>query len=187
MSLLLEHQWEHALLAAVIEAAKRECPGCYLGRTAIQKLVYFVQVLDVPMRYKFRIHHYGPFCDEVPSALEWLQADSIVEDLSENDRYSNYAPAENWPVLQEKYAKELELNKETIQSVVKAMGGMDPNTLELIATLHYSFRWVQACGGNGPWQNATITKFKEIKKDKFSDDEISHWYDDLVAAELIEN
>ncbi len=53
MSLLLEHRWEHALVAAVIEAAKESCPNCYLGRTAVQKLIYFLNVVGVPMQLRF--------------------------------------------------------------------------------------------------------------------------------------
>lgn len=187
MSLVFEHRWEHALVASVIDVAKRECPDCYLGRTAIQKLVYFLHVLDVPMRFKFRIHHYGPYCDELASTLDWLQADGVVEDQSSQERYSNFTSSGNWPELQESHQTQLEDCEETVESVVKAMGSMDPKTLELIATLDYSFRWVHARGGEGPWKRLAIEKFKNIKKDKFQDDEIDRWYDILVEAKLIEN
>jgi hypothetical protein len=32
-----------------------------LGRTAIQKILYFLQALNVPMRYRFDVHDHGPF------------------------------------------------------------------------------------------------------------------------------
>src|SRR5690606_14018306 len=110
------------LVAAVVEAAKAANPGMYLGRTAIQKLVYFVQVLKVPMQFRFRIHHYGPFCDELPGALEWLEADDVIVDESREPRYSNFAPGKNWPDLKQQFERELVLAQPTIQSVARALG-----------------------------------------------------------------
>ena len=186
MSLLLEHRWEHALVGAVVEAAKSACPGCYLGRTAIQKLVYFLHVLEVPMQFNFRIHHFGPFCDELAGALDWLQADDIVVDGSQESRYSNFTTGANWPEVKAIYQEDLEKYQETIQSVASALGSMEPRILELIATLDFSYRWVHARGGDGPWREPTIQKFKEIKGTKFSDDEISDWHQRLVNSKLIE-
>ncbi len=53
------------------------------------------------------------------------------------------------------------------------MGDLDPNTLELLATLHFCFRWVKASGGNGPWKTLTIEKFKNIKKERFDNNQIN--------------
>jgi len=187
MSLLLEHRWEHALVAAVIEAAKESCPNCYLGRTAVQKLIYFLNVVGVPMQLRFRIHHYGPFCDELPGVLDWLQADEIVTDnSSEQSRYSDFSPGQNWPEIKEQYQNDLEQYQESINSIASVLGSMEPSTLELIATLDFCFRWIRARGGNGPWKDRTIEKFKEIKGDKFSEDDISEWYQRLVSSNLIE-
>ena len=63
MSLFLTGTWEHALLAKVVSEANAvaQKQGGYLGRTALQKIVYFLQALDVPMRYRFDVHLHGPF------------------------------------------------------------------------------------------------------------------------------
>ena len=186
MSLLFEHRWEHAVVASVIDAAKRSCPGCYLGRTAIQKLVYFLQVLGVPMQFKFRIHHFGPYCDDIASTLDWLQADGVILDQSKKPRYSDFAPGGNWPTVKGSYEPALNNYQSTIDAVVKALGAMEPRTLELISTLDFSYRWVHAQGGNGPWKDRTVKKLKQIKGDKFNDQEIVHWFDQLVSVQLIE-
>lgn len=186
MSLLFTHSWEHALVAAVVEAAKKDCPDCYLGRTAIQKLVYFLHVLDVPMSYKFRIHHFGPFCDELASAVDWLQADSVVVDEATTSKYSNYAPGPNFGEIATSHGEDLEKHKETIDSVVGAMASLEPKELEVAATLDFAFRWVKARGDQGPWKDETIKKFKAIKKDKFSDVQINDWYESLMSAGLIQ-
>ena len=90
MTLQFQHNWERALVAATIAEAAKACPECKIGRTAIQKLVYFMHVLGVPMRYNFEIHHFGPFCSDITSDLDWLMADEIVVNDSLSDDKYNY-------------------------------------------------------------------------------------------------
>lgn len=186
MSLVLAHRWEHALIAATVNAAASKNPKCYLGRTALQKLLYFMKVLGVPMRYTFEIHHFGPFCQNVRNDVDWLLADDVLTDQSQDQRYSNYRPDKGWAELESQFAGELGRHQHVVNDVCNALSDMSPNTLELIATLDFSFRWVKARGGQGPWREAAVEKFKSIKKEKFSNAEIQKWYDSLVAARLIE-
>jgi len=185
MSMILQHRWEHALVAAVVDSAKRNHPSGFLGRTAIQKLIYFLKVLDVPMSYQFRIHHFGPYCEDLVGSLDWLQADDVVVDESNQSKYSNFSVGTNWDALKNEYQPQLAQYNPQIESVAEVLGFMSPADLELLATLHYSFRWVHAQGGNGPWKPKAIMKFKEIKKDKFDDQIISDGYDRLARAKLV--
>jgi uncharacterized protein YwgA len=186
VTLLLSYRWEHALIGAVINRSNQNYPDGKLGRTAIQKLLYFLNVLGVPMRYNFDIHHYGPFCPTIMHDVEWLAADDVVEDCSDDSRYSNYKPGSGWSQLAIQFNDRLTEYDEQIESVCKAFSDMRPETLELIATLDFSYRWVRATGGNGPWRDRAVSKFKAIKKDKFPEEEIERWYDVLVKVGLIE-
>lgn len=187
MTLTLDYRWEHALIAATIDAVKRKCPDCSIGRTAIQKLLYFMNVMGVPMKYSFEIHHYGPFCSDIMNDVDWLLADSVIKDRSTQERCSDYELGEGWPKLEEIYKEPIEKHKAAITSVCNALSDLSPNTLELIATLDFCYRWIRARGGNGRRKMDVIEKFKQIKEDKFSDQEIEKWYDVLVNAELIES
>lgn len=186
MSLVLAHRWEHALIGATVNAAASKNPKCFLGRTALQKLLYFMKVLGVPMRYTFEIHHFGPFCQNVRNDVDWLLADYVLKDESQDPRYSNYRPNKSWKELENQFARELSQFQSVVSNVCHALSDLSPNTLELIATLDFSYRWVKARGGQGPWRHLAIEKFKSIKKDKFADAEIQKWYDSLAAAQLIE-
>lgn len=187
MTLQFQHSWERALVAATIAEATKACPECKIGRTAIQKLVYFMQVLGVPMRYNFEIYHYGPFCSSIASDLEWLLADEIVVNDSQSDDKYNYRTTAGYDKLSKKFPIEFEQHGKIISAVTEAFGDLSPSILELIATLDYSFRWVRACGGTGPWKQRTVDKFKSIKKEKFTTEQIDRWYDVLVKLALIEN
>lgn len=184
MKLFLEHRWEHALIAETVAQAAKKGNG-YLGRTAMQKLLYFMQVLGVPMHYRFEIYHYGPFCSGILQDVDWLVTDEVIEDTSSEERYSNYKPGPSFDDLRGRFSDKLDSHVENISEVVDALADLDPNILELIATLHFCFRWVKAQGGAGPWKEKTVSKFKQVKKDKFQDSEIDRWYDRLVDTELI--
>lgn len=142
MSLLLADSQDHALLAMVIQEASQAASeqGSFVGRTAVQKIVYFLKAIGVPMGYRFDIHHYGPFCDEILRDVEWLIADNVIIDRSNSpEKYSNYTPAAALPELLTKY-NNLEPLRRQVQSVVRTLVPMRPERLELIATLDYLYR-----------------------------------------------
>ena len=189
MSLFLARTWEHALLAKVVNdaAAVAQEEGGYLGRTAIQKIVYFLQVLDVPMRYRFEVCHYGPFCTSILGDLEWLIADAVITDSSPDPgKYSKYTPGPACDELIAKHVAKLKDYDDTVKSTVKALLPLKPDHLELIATLDYAFREMKATLGKKPPKKKVIERFREFKGAKFSDDEITKTYDRLEAAGLFE-
>src|SRR5260370_13540159 len=105
MGLFLSGTWEHALLAMITKEAAGVSheQGGYLGRTAMQKIVYFLQVLDVPMRYRFEVYHYGPLCNTILGDMEWLVADEVATDSSpDSKKYSKFTPG---PACQELIAE----------------------------------------------------------------------------------
>src|SRR5713226_8389467 len=65
------------LIAALVEKA----PGQTLGRTAVMKLAYFLQVLKkVPLGYDFRLHTFGPFDSDVLDDLAYAEVFGAVKD-----------------------------------------------------------------------------------------------------------
>src|SRR5262245_45632714 len=162
MPLLFTGTWEHAVLAATARAAAAHAARGYLGRTALQKIVYFLQLSGVPMRYRFGIYHYGPYCDRVTQDAELLIADGVLKDVSSNpEKYSNYRPAEQADELFQAHAAGLRAHQETINKVVETLLPLDPDHLELLATLDYLYRQKRAGGGSGPWKEGVIDRFLE--------------------------
>ena len=185
MTLTLSYRWEHALIAATIEAAKRNCSNRQIGRTAVQKLLYFLNVMGVPMSYDFDIHHYGPFCADIMHDVDWLLLDGVIQDQSsEPERCSDYTPGGQWTELKSEFADKLSKHQATIDEVCGALSDLSPGTLELIATLDFCYRWVRAKGDDHFRKEDVVQKFKAIKEDKFSDDDIDQWYNVLVECGL---
>jgi uncharacterized protein len=189
MSLFLSRTWEHALLGKLVKEAAdvAQQHGGYLGRTAIQKIVYFLQVLEVPMRYRFDVYHYGPFCTSILGDLDWLVADDVIIDSSPDPgKYSKYTPGPSCDELIAKHAEKLKEYEDTITSTVKALLPLKPDHLELIATLDYAFRETKATVGKKPAKEKVIARFKDFKKAKFNDEDIANTYQQLEEAGLFD-
>jgi uncharacterized protein YwgA len=189
MNLLLTGSRDQALLALLVQEAGDAVrrTGGYVGRTAIQKMMYFLQVRGVPMRYRFDIHYYGPYCDTISRDIEWLLADQVVVDDSNNtSKYSNYKPGPALGEIIALHADELEHSRPVVRIVVEALLPLSSERLELIATLHYLYRDRKATGGPGPWKERVVARFREVKQDKFPADEVRKTYDLMIDAGLLE-
>ncbi len=187
MSLFLSKTWEHALLAKVVKEAANvaQTERGFLGRTALQKIVYFLQVLDVPMRYRFDVHHFGPFCEAILGDTEWLLADEAIAESSNNrEKYSKYTPGRACDELIARHAPKLARYEEAIKSTVKALLPLKPDHLELIATLDYAFREVKATLGRKPDKRKVLARFREFKGDKFEEKEVAETLDRLETSGL---
>jgi uncharacterized protein YwgA len=188
----MELRWtgshDQALLAPVVEEASRavKAKGGFLGRTALQKLLYFLRRRGVPMAYRFDIHHYGVFCEEVLRDADWLTADGVIVDRSPQERYSNYEPGPALDALVAAHRESVERHREQVREVASELAHLRPEKLELISTLDYSYRWVRATGGTGPWRDAVIARFEELKPGKFPREEIERAYETMVRAGKLE-
>jgi len=187
MSLLLATTRDHALLTLIVREAQRVATDkdTFVGRTALQKIVYFLKVSGVPMGYSFQIHHFGPFCSDILMDTDTLLADGVLVDLSSRrQEYSNYSTTAEAEELMKRFRDDLETTRPLVQAVVAALVPLRPDELELIATLDYFYRWYKAAGALPPFKDKVVDKFVESKGDKFPRDKIALVYDVLVRAGL---
>lgn len=187
MILNLTQTREQAFLAMVIQEAGNVLTqqNGYLGRTAIQKILYFAQALGVPVRYRFDVYHYGPFCSDILSDVDSLVLEDVIADKSANpSRYSNYRIGPESERLFGDFHSEIEPHRETVRSIVKALVPLSPDHLELIATLHYAYRELRATRQTKPTAAEVANRFRQFKGDKFDDGAISTAFDQLRTAGL---
>lgn len=134
-----EKKWldKIGLMAALVEKA----PAQTLGRTAIMKLAYFLQVLKkVPLGYDFRLHTYGPFDSDVLDDLGYAGIFGAVKEKtviqSKGYRYE-IKPGKRCAGVQQKSQAWLEQHREAIDWVVQEFGNLTAADLELISTIVY--------------------------------------------------
>lgn len=180
---------DQALLALVVKEAGQASETSekgYLGRTALQKIVYFLKVFGVPMRYRFDVHHYGPFCPHILSEADWMTVTEAIKDSSTDpERYSNYRIGTAGEALIDEFADELEPYRETVHDIVAALAPWTPESLELLSTLHYSYRELSVSLQRSPKSKELIERFREFKPDRFKEDQIVSAIDCLKKAKLI--
>ena len=70
-----------AIVALVRNAQTR------LGKTQVQKLIYFAQDSGVPLNYEYEIYHYGPYSFELSHDLGSLDSLGILNVASEPSGY----------------------------------------------------------------------------------------------------
>ena len=174
-----------ALVAYVVKSFSNRTNN-YLGRTAIQKICYFAQVLGVPLNLDFQVHHYGPFSDTLWHMVDDFVVEDILHDRSTNqERYSNYQPGTQLQEVIAEHASIVNKNAPTIDAVVEALKDLPPQKLELLSTVHYVARSLGTEPGRAPGKADVVRSFKDLKGDKFDESQIAAVCDILSQAKLI--
>lgn len=105
-----------------------------LGRTILQKLIYFVKSKGVPLSFDYELYHYGPFCQELSERVDWLQVDNVIDDKGSGNE-SNYVPGSRADEVTENH---LDVQNEIlIDQVVNSFLQKTPRDMELLATVHF--------------------------------------------------
>ena len=124
---------------ALIAYLAEHSPGTWIGRTALMKYCYFLQVLrDVPLGYNFSLYSYGPFDSAVLSDLGDAEALGIIEETSLLTGYGykikNLVSDDDLNELAGSFLKE---RKADIDWVIRQFGTQSASDLELDSTIIY--------------------------------------------------
>jgi uncharacterized protein YwgA len=176
-----------AFTAAIIRSYQQHVGGRhYLGRTAIQKLVYFAKTLGVPIPSSFEIYTYGPYSDSVTFSVDSMLADDVLKDISTiPQKYSNYRLGPNADEILNAYHSAIEPYQQAIDAVVQSLGNFEPKQLELVATLHFIHQRLKHILQRDPSEQQVLQEFRRVKKDKFGQEEVESYYNALKSAQLI--
>jgi|ERR1035441_3968045 uncharacterized protein YwgA len=185
MSLLFSNNLCSAYVTEIVKSFRTLKPTGYLGRTALQKITYFAKAGGVPIPCSFEIYNYGPYSEEVTRSVTALLADEALVDTSYRHTYSSYKPGPNSGEFSPQFLTEASRHKGTIDLIVNALGSAKPETLELIATLHFVNARQKGTQSTQPSEQAVTAEFRNIKGNKFSAEDIHHWFERLGSAGLM--
>jgi hypothetical protein len=116
-----------------------------------------------------------------------LLADQAIVDRSANPaKYSKYGPGPACDELLRLHANEVEASREPVRRTVQALLPLQPDHLELIATLDFAFLQLKAGRRGSPSREEVLRRFHEIKGGKFPQERVAQAYDRLVEAQLLE-
>jgi len=187
MTILFARNRDQALLALMLQEARRAADeaNMYVGRTAVQKLMYFAKQMGTPMDYQFDIYHYGPFCQEIMQDIDLLTFDGVIKDKASKPEYSNYYPSDNMEEILSLHEQELNHYREKIRDVVKLIS-LKPDQLEMLSTLDFIYRKEKASVASGSIKERVLDQFFKYKENKFKKDDMLKYYDLMVEAKIFE-
>lgn len=152
--------------AFLVEVIRRcEIVGHRIGRTALQKIPYFLVVRGAPVEYQFDLYHYGPFCQDILYDASLLESLGAIED-SRDGYYggSRYKAGKNADALLKDYSEVIQANSTTLDEVIRLLAELDATSLEVVATIDYFYRYVSAMELPEPRKGEVLKRFFEAKK-----------------------
>jgi len=170
---------------ALIAYLAEHSPGNWIGRTALMKLCYFLQVLrDVPLGYNFSLYSYGPFDSSVLSDLGDAEALGIIEETPLQTGYGyrikNVVSDEDLKELAGGFLKE---HKADIDWVTQEFGMKSASDAELDSTIIYVDREASEAGVQLSEDNL-VQKVRDVKP-HFDDNKIRKHVQYLKQGELL--
>jgi len=163
------------------------------GKTAMMKYLYILQeVYNVQLGYDFSLYTYGPYCSDVLSDLDYIEAIDGIKihsvDIGTGIHGYRIKPSHKTDEYIEKSKNFILQNKDIINKVIELFGNMSARDLELRTTIIYLYKnYLQ-----NKWEidsNSIALDMKELKP-YFSKEEILDAYyqlDKMCIFEVLSN
>ena len=157
-----------------------------LGKTKVQKIVYFLQEsVGVPLKYPFRMHYYGPYSDELDGNLSLTKSIGYIDIAPDPNGFGYHVTPvkerENtsWQGYDMSEDPEVRELSGVIDDAIDILGQLDTPQIELYATIHL----ISRLKGHSS-KRKTLKTVKRLKP-RFSVEHINYSYQKLKKANLI--
>ncbi len=171
--------WQHryAVIAELAKLYKGKSDGV-LGKTALQKLVFFLQeVRGVALGYEYTLHAFGPFSNTLAADLDVANMMDIV-DVTYDTRLGGYeiAPGEGGVAFEKHTRQWLKSVSRQVVVVFERFEKYGTRALELRATIAYVAK-------NAVTRNRTLTDERLVS---IVHDLKPHFDDEMIKTALLE-
>ena len=149
-----------------------------VGKTRLQKLSYFLQEsFQVPTKYSFRMHHYGPYSEALETDMARLQLTGYVAIRPDLQGYGFHisptdTPEKEWVEISSQFGQ-------SIDDALEIFREWSPSKLELAATIHFVANLLP----HEP-ESAILSKVRALKP-KFAPQYVSQVRDELDRLGLL--
>ena len=152
--------------------------GKIFGKVALQKLLYFVKEVGVPIEANYFMHIFGPFSLDIANRYRVFTAKGILKKVAENWGES-FTEGENCEEINKAGQNFLNSYQKMIDSILDKVGGLYPLDLELYATTHYIIKDLIEKGQKVK-EEEVVREVKLEKGPKFTDANIRKSYSDIM-------
>jgi len=163
-----------ATIVTLVKNAKTK-----LGKTQLQKLVYFAQDAGVPLNYSYEIYHYGPYSFELSHDLGSLDSLGVLNVASEPSGYGFEISAGRFS---EKFKLEAKYQKK-VERVLDQFGLNSAAQLEVKATIHFVHSVLKKKIPPAKAKAEVVEKVLALKP-RFTEEFVSGCYSDLERSGL---
>ncbi|MBI1903813.1 MAG: hypothetical protein HYS13_22135 [Planctomycetia bacterium] len=170
---------------ALIAKLVWQSPEQKLGRTALMKLMYILQVRGVPLGYWFRLYSYGPFDAEVLNDLDVAKSIRAVTERTVQYPTSygfEIEPGAKFDKLEPALFEWLEPHEESITWALANFANRTAAELELLSTIVYVDR---ERGSNGRAEIDDLLPLVHGVKPQFNEDRIRQACRELQELRLL--
>ena len=152
--------------------------GADLGKKVVQKLFYFFERKGISLGLRYGIHYYGPYSSKLDNTLHMLESEDYISiDTSGSTHIITLGPSDNHTTKQLTDAEQ-----STAQEVLNAFSHKTPLELEALATMDFIANSILEKNAS---DETIISKFNEIKGDKFNNALIQSVLSELKRLQLI--
>lgn len=185
MKATLDIPWyQYALIVELAE--KMQLKGHWLGKTALQKFIYLLEmVYNVPCGYFFTLYIHGPFCSDIMNDLDYVSAlNGVKVEYDYNMNGYRITPGSSGKEIKNKAQDFLSVNEQHIEKMLQDFGLLRTRDLELRSTIVFIDRDAKISGREFD-RNEFIQEIKGIKP-HFSRQEIEFALDELESKGYVE-
>ncbi|MBC8280368.1 MAG: hypothetical protein H8E48_06240 [Chloroflexi bacterium] len=148
------------------------------GKIKLQKLMYFLQEsFDAPTNYSFRMHHYGPYSEELETDLARLRSSGYLTIKPDLGGYGFHVCVEDEP--DDAWSEISRPHQADLKKLIDLFDGKPTSNLELMATLHFADKI-----SNHP-PKEQLVKIVQGLKPKFSEAVIENTRVELEETNLL--
>jgi uncharacterized protein YwgA len=163
-----------AAIVALVQNAQAR-----LGKTQVQKLVYFAQDCGIPLEYKYEIYHYGPYSFELSHDLGSLDSLGVLDVDSDPSGFG-------FDISAGKFAQKFQLEPKylkKVERVINQFGSDTPAELEVKATIHFVQSVIKK-KVSGKVKSEVIQRVGALKP-RFTEEFVKRCYSNLEQARWI--
>ena len=155
-----------------------------VGKTKLQKISYFLQeAVGVPLKYRFRMHYFGPYSDDLDGALSLSRALGYVKIAPDPNGFGyRVTPGE---VTEDRWFQDYDMAEDTgvdvktVEHVIDILGKLKVHEIELYASIHFIGR-----SKSDMSKKETLATVGKVKPG-FKASQIEQAYQSLQEANLI--
>ncbi len=122
-----------ALIGYLVETMNEKDPGKQVGKTVIQKMMYFL-TREGHTNFSYSMHHYGPYSSGISSELGTAAASGIVNETWHNNEGYYIKSGHRKDDFVNLVSED---EKQAINQIVKKFGKFNAVEMSIIATAFY--------------------------------------------------